>query len=67
MVSYDETSGNIDAVVEMRNHQEAYEHLMRVKMNVKDLDRRKGKIKVTLTGYIMTHDIEDLYNDKKDI
>lgn len=67
VVSYDETSGNIDAVVEMRNHQEAYEHLMRVKMNVKDLDRRKGKINVTLTGYIMTHDIEDLYNDKKDI
>lgn len=67
VVSYDETSGNIDAVVEMRNHQEAYEHLMRVKMNVKDLDRRKGIINVTLTGYIMTHDIEDLYNDKKDI
>ncbi|MGM9698699.1 MAG: hypothetical protein ACI3Y0_08640 [Prevotella sp.] len=63
VVSYDEVSGEIDAVVEMRNHQEAYEHLMRVRMNVKDLDRRKGKINVTLTGYIMTHDIEDLYND----
>lgn len=63
VVSYDEVSGEMDAVVEMRNHQEAYEHLMRVRMNVKDLDGRKGKINVTLTGYIMTHDIEDLYND----
>ena len=66
VISYDETSGNIDAVVEMRNHQEAYEHLMRVKMNIKDLDSRRGKINVTLTGYITTHDIEDLYNDKID-
>ena len=65
VVGYNEASGDIDAVVEMRNHQQAYEHLMRVRMNVKDLDTRKGNIKVSLTGYVMTHDIEELYNDMK--
>ena len=39
--------------------------MMRVRMNVKDLDTRKGNIKVSLTGYVMTHDIEELYNDMK--
>lgn len=63
LISYDESSGEIDAVVEMRNHEESYEHLMRVKMNRNKLDRREGLINVTLTGYILTHDIYDLYNE----
>ena len=64
LVSYNEATGDMDAVVEMRNHEEAYEHLMRVRMNAKSLDQRRGTISVTLTGYILTHDIEDLYSDK---
>lgn len=64
IIGYDSESGAIDAVVEMRNHQEAYEHLMRVRMDTNTLDSRSGVIKVTLTGYVLTHDIKDLYNDK---
>ena len=65
LLSYDEESGDIEAVVEMRNHDQAYEHMMRVRMNRQALDSRKGLINATLTGYIMTHDIEELYNEKK--
>lgn len=64
VISYDDESGAIDAVVEMRNHQEAYEHLLRVRMDANTLNSRRGTISITLTGYVLTHDIKDLYNDK---
>lgn len=45
----------------MRNTEQAYEHLMKVTINVSDIARRTGAVSVVLTGYIATQKIKKLY------
>lgn len=64
VIRYDVDNHLIDAFMEMRNHEEAYEHLLRIKMDTSTLAERKGLINVTLTSYVLTHNVENLYYDK---
>lgn len=64
VIKYDESSHKIEAFMEMRNHKEAYEHLLTIKMDTSTLAERKGLINVSIMGYVLTHNIEDLYYDK---
>lgn len=63
VVSFVPHTGIVDAVLQMRNRAQAYEHLMRIKMDVKTISDRKGRIAITLTSYIPTHNIQNLYAD----
>lgn len=58
LLDYDESSGRLDAVVMMRNHEQAYEHLLRIKMDTTTLSQMRGNISVKLMGYIMTHNVK---------
>lgn len=63
VVSYDAATGLVDAVVQMRNRELAYEHLLRVQMDTNTIPARSGHIAITLTSYIPTHNIKNLYAD----
>lgn len=60
LLNYDETSNYLDAVVMMRNHEQAYEHLLRIKMDTSTLSVMQGKISVKIMGYIMTHNVKQM-------
>lgn len=55
LLDYNEHEGKVDAVVMMRNHEEAYEHLLRITVETKILSKMSGSISVKLMPYIMTH------------
>lgn len=61
LLEYNDKKGEIVAVVQMRNTEQAYEHLMKVTINVSDIARRTGAVSVVLTGYIATQKIKKLY------
>lgn len=63
VIEYDELSHRIEAFIEMRNHKEAYEHLLTIKMDTSSLAERKGLINVSMMSYVMTHNLENLYYD----
>lgn len=60
LLDYDEGSGWLDAVVMMRNHEQAYEHLLRIRMDTTTLSQMRGNISVKLMGYIMTHNVKQM-------
>lgn len=64
LIHLDPQTKDLEAVLEMRNHEEAYEHVMKIRMDTSTLSERKGIIQVILTGYVLTHHIKDLYYDK---
>ena len=65
LLSYQEKEGKIIAVVQMRNTEQAYEHLMKVTIDVSTIAKRSGVVSVVLTGYIATQKIKNLYADGK--
>ena len=63
VLSYETSNNKIVMVLEMRNVEMSYEHLMKIEMKLSDLENRKGVINVTMTSYIPTHNVKNLYND----
>lgn len=61
VISYEQESGRLVAVVEMRNREQAYEHLMKVTMDVSGIEEREGRLQIVLTSYISTHNVKSLY------
>lgn len=55
ILSYDKSTNNIEAVLEMRNNDLAYEHLMKIEMDLNLLCSKSGIIDITLWPYIPTH------------
>lgn len=65
LLKYQEKEGKMIAVVQMRNTEQAYEHLMKVTIDVSTIAKRSGVVSVILTGYIATQKIKNLYADGK--
>lgn len=55
IMNYDTNSNQIEALLEMRNNELAYEHMMRIEMDLKNLPRRSGTLSITMWPYIPTH------------
>ncbi len=64
VIDCNESTHELEAFMEMRNHEEAYEHLLMIKMDTSTLDDRKGLINVSLKSYVPTHNLENLYYDE---
>lgn len=57
--NYDSATHQMDAYMILRNSEEAYVHLLWIKMDTSTLTDRKGLINVKLTTYVMTHNIKN--------
>lgn len=55
VLSFDKSSKEIEAVLEMRNNDLAYEHMMKIEMNLNLLYDKSGIIDITMWPYIPTH------------
>ena len=54
VLSYDTITNMVEAVIEMRNNDLAYEHMLKVEMNLNQLPSKSGHIEITLWPYIPT-------------
>lgn len=54
VLRYDEESRRIECILEMHNYLLAYEHLMRIKINLSKMDSLIGEAEITLYPYIPT-------------
>lgn len=66
VISYERSSGFLVALVEMRNREQSYEHLMKITIDVSTIKERKGKMQIILTSYISTHNVNKLYAEDED-
>lgn len=55
VMDYDERSGDITGLVEMRNEQYSYFHALKVKMNKKQFDTLDGELDIYFISYVPTH------------
>lgn len=55
----------IVGLLEAVNDTWGYEHLMKVTMHADDMDKGEGCIEIELTPYIPTHQLKDMYKDRK--
>ena len=58
-----ETNDIIDCELIMRNEVLQYNHVMRMKVSVKDVENRKGLIDARLDAYVPTHYLKNLFNE----
>lgn len=59
ILNYDTNSNQVEALLEMRNTELAYEHMMRIEMDLNDLPLRCGLLSITMWPYIPTHIIKN--------